>query len=235
MISSSPPGLPALSPVHKETDSRARLFFRCAFVKSYNRNQLLGAFVRCIDGTGGDGVDDALVRAACSGDRDSLSALCESLYPPLRRFFIGLAGPGGADDLTQEALMRVLDRLPGFTLLPGARFEGWVFRIAYRLFLDAKRRRAELPLPDWECADLSEGPEETAVAREREAAVRGAVGRLPDELRAMVTMRYALDMCYRDIARALGVAEYRVKWRLHDALKRLRAELKEVQTEWTNG
>lgn len=180
-------------------------------------------------------MDDALVRAACSGDRDSLSALCVVLYPSLRRFFFGLAGPGGADDLTQEALMRVLDRLPGFTLLPGARFEGWVFRIAYRLFLDEKRRRAELPLTDWECADSSEGPEETAVARERESAVRGAVARLPDELRAMVTMRYALDMRYRDIARALGVAELRVKWRLHDALRRLRAELKEVQKEWTNG
>jgi RNA polymerase sigma-70 factor (ECF subfamily) len=174
-------------------------------------------------------VDDALVRAACSGDRDSLSALCENLYPPLRRFFAGLAGPEGADDLTQEALMRMLDRLPGFRLLPGARFEGWVFRIAYRLFLDEKRRRAELPLPDWECADTSAGPEEAAVACEREAAVRGAVDRLPDELRAMVTMRYALDMRYRDIARALGVAELRVKWRLHDALKQLKPQLEEVR------
>ena len=180
-------------------------------------------------------MDDALVRAACSGDRDSLSALCEALYPPLRRFFKGLAGPCGADDLTQEALMRVLDRLPGFRPLPGARFEGWVFRIAYRMFLDEKRRRTELPLPDWESVDASAGPEEAAVVREREAAVRGAVANLPDELRAMVTMRYALDMRYRDIARALGVAELRVKWRLHDALKRLRPQLEEVRKGWTNG
>lgn len=173
-------------------------------------------------------MDDALLRAACSGDPDSLSALCETLYPPLRRFFVGLSGRQGADDLTQEALMRVLDKLPGFTLLPGARFEGWVLRIAYRLFLDEKRRRAELPLPDWECADPSAGPEDAVVKSERAAAVRGAVGRLPDELRAMVTMRYALDMRYRDIARALGVAEYRVKWRLRDARRRLAAELGEV-------
>jgi len=174
-------------------------------------------------------VDDTLVRAACSGDRDSLAALCEALYPSLHRFFLGLGGPQCADDLTQEALLRMLEHLPDFLPLPGARFEGWIFRIAYRLFLDEKRRRPSLPLPDWECADPSAGPEDAAVEGERAAAVRKAVRRLPDEQRAMVTMRYELDMGYRDIARALGVVSPRVKWRLHDALKRLEAELEEVE------
>jgi DNA-directed RNA polymerase specialized sigma24 family protein len=54
------------------------------------------------------------------------------------------------------------------------------------------------------------------------------VERLPDELRAMITMRYRLDMGYRDIAAALGIPAARVKWRLHDALKRLEAELREA-------
>jgi len=175
-------------------------------------------------------VDEGLVRAARSGDREALNALCETLYRPLRRFFLGLGAAGAADDLTQEALMRMLEKLPGFCLLPGARFEGWVFRIAYRLFLDEKRLRPALPLPDWECADAAAGPEEAAVAREAAAAVRRAVERLPDEQRAMVTMRYRLDMGYRDIAAALGIPVVRVKWRLHDALKRLEAELKEADS-----
>ena len=174
-------------------------------------------------------MDETLLRAARSGDRDSLAALCETLYPPLRRFFRGLNGPQGADDLTQDTLMRVLERLPDFRPLPGARFEGWVFRIAYRLFLDEKRRRPTLPLPNWECADPSLRPDEVIIDGERATAVRRAVKKLPDEQRAMVTMRYELDMGYRDIARALNIPGPRVKWRLHDALKRLEAELKEVQ------
>ena len=176
-------------------------------------------------------MDEWLVRAARSGDRDSLATLCETLYPLLRRFFLGLGSAQVADDLTQEALLRMLEHLPDFRPLPGARFEGWVFRIAYRLFLDEKRLRPSLPLPDWECQDPAAGPEEAAVVGEQAAAVRRAVRRLPDEQRAMVTMRYQLDMGYRDIARALGIAAPRVKWRLHEALKRLKAELEEVPGE----
>ena len=175
-------------------------------------------------------MDETLVRAARSGDRGALNALCEALYPPLRRFFFGLGGAAHADDLTQETLLRLLERLPDYRPLPGARFEGWVFRIAYRLFLDDRRRRRPAQLIERECADTAAGPEEALVEREAATRLRRAVERLPDEQRAMVTMRYQLDMGYRDIARALGVAAPRVKWRLHDALKKLESALEEVRS-----
>lgn len=179
-------------------------------------------------------MDEGLLRRARSGDREALSALCEALYPPLRRFFARLCRSAqGADDLTQAALLRMLERLPDYRPLPGARFEGWVFRIAYRLFLDGKQRAPALPLPDCEIADPAGGPEQQALCGERAAAVRRAVGTLPDELRAMVAMRYELDMGYRDIAAALRIDPVRVKWRLHDALKQLEILLREVGP-WTN-
>ena len=170
-------------------------------------------------------MDETLLRAARSGDRDALTALCETLYPSLRRFFLSLGGAQEADDLTQEALMRMLENLPRYRALPGARFEGWVFRIAYRLFVDERRRRPTLPLTDFECADFSGDPAEATARRDRATSVRRAVEALPDELRAMISMRYELEMSHREIARALGVGSARVKWRLHDALKRLERAL----------
>jgi RNA polymerase sigma-70 factor (ECF subfamily) len=177
--------------------------------------------------TGGDGVDEPLLRAARSGDQGALTALMDALYPPLRRFYRGLGGAQGADDLTQEALLRVLKHLPDYRAYPGVRFEGWVFRIAYRLFLDEKRRRPTLPLPDWERPDPSGGPEESALKQDQAEAVRRAVAALPEDARAMVTMRYELDIGYREIASALGVKTGTVKWKLHDALKKLGAALGE--------
>ncbi len=174
-------------------------------------------------------MDQTLLRAARSGDRIALTQLCEALYPALYGFFVRQGGPQSADDLTQETLMRVLDNLPRYRPLPGARFEGWVFRIAYRLFVDEKRKRPSLPLPDWECADPRGDPAEEAARRARAERVRRAMAALPDELRAMVTMRYELEMSHQGIAQALGVPGPRVKSRLHDALKRLRRILEEEE------
>ena len=52
-----------------------------------------------------------------------------------------------------------------------------------------------------------------------------ALAALDDESRAMVVLRYFRDMSYADIARALSVTTVRVKWRLHDALQKLRAAM----------
>lgn len=174
-------------------------------------------------------MDEGLLRAARSGDERALAGLCEALYPPLRRFFWGLnRREEGADDLTQATLLRMLERLPQYRPLPGARFEGWVFRIAYNLFLDEKQRSPPFSLPEREIVDPSPTPEESALCDERALAVRRAVCALPDEMRALITMRYELDMGYQDIASALRMDVLRVKWRLHDARKRLKITLREV-------
>ena len=57
--------------------------------------------------------------------------------------------------------------------------------------------------------------------------VRQAVAALDEEVQALISMRYELEMDYRSIAQALGISATRVKWRLHDALKTLRAALEE--------
>ena len=51
--------------------------------------------------------------------------------------------------------------------------------------------------------------------------------RLDTELQALISMRYELEMPYRDIAGALGISITRVKWRLHEGLTRLKKELEE--------
>lgn len=149
------------------------------------------------------------LKMALAGDEAALTRLCRELHPKLHRFFSRL------------------ERIGSYRQLPGKTFEGWAFRLAWNLYLDAKRKKREAPLPlDYDPPSSDPTPETRAVENERAHCLRKAVARLDDESRAMVALRYEMDLSYREIAAALGTFPNRVKWRLHDALKRLEAELK---------
>ncbi len=171
------------------------------------------------------------VRSARGGDRAAMASLCETFHPQLFRFFLRLSGsPSDADDLTQSTLLKMMEKIETFHFLPGRRFEGWLFRIAYNLFIDGKRKAVFLPLnEEWPLPDPSPGAEELMVKDEAAQAVRRAVRGLDDELQALISMRYELEMPYRDISAALDIPVTRVKWRLHDALTRLRAAMEKEE------
>lgn len=169
---------------------------------------------------------ERLAARAKSGEREALADLCELMYPLLHRYFTRLLRScQGADDLAQATLMRMMEKLETFRALPGSKFEGWLFRIAHNLFIDQIRASRDSPAEIGDRADDSPGPEHSLIASERADAVRQAVDGLDTELRSMVIMRYELDMSYSAIAAALKITQVRVKWRLNDALKKLRKTL----------
>ena len=172
---------------------------------------------------------DALVRRAKTGDRDALAALCTHFHPQIFRFFRRMnLSEADSDDLAQSTLLRMMERLGDFHFLPGRRFEGWLYRIAYNLFIDFHRRPQMLPLiEDAPLPDLSACTEREVLREESVREVRQAVAELDEEMQALISMRYELEMDYRAISQALGISTGRVKWRLHDALKKLRAALEE--------
>ena len=179
---------------------------------------------------------DQVIRRARAGDEAALSALCTHFHPILCQFFSGLLrSREGAEDLAQESLIAMLHSIDKYHQLPGKRFEGWVMRISYNKFLDLKRRRTDAPLPEsYDAPDPGGGAEQGFIRSEQTRAVRNAIDQLDPELRDMVTMRYELDMNYNDIAAALGTSQPRVKWRLNDALKKLKRTLEREGIEWTN-
>jgi RNA polymerase sigma-70 factor (ECF subfamily) len=66
-------------------------------------------------------------------------------------------------------------------------------------------------------------PSETAQAREATDAVREAIEYLPDEHRVAFTLRHYQGLSYEDIAEVLHVPLGTVKWRIHEAVRRLQA------------
>jgi RNA polymerase sigma-70 factor (ECF subfamily) len=126
-----------------------------------------------------------------------------------------------AEDVAQEAIAAALGRL-GDLADPSA-FGAWLGRIATRRAIDAlraERRRAE----DGELPEVA--VEWTGAAGEAED-VRAAVARLAPDRRAVVVLRFWLQLTPSEIAGTLEVPVGTVNSRLARALADLRAVLEE--------
>jgi RNA polymerase sigma-70 factor (ECF subfamily) len=76
--------------------------------------------------------------AARDGDRTALTEAIRAAEPDVWRFVAHLAGPGEADDLTQDTFLRAWRALPEFRAESSART--WLLSIARRACADAIRR-----------------------------------------------------------------------------------------------
>jgi RNA polymerase sigma-70 factor (ECF subfamily) len=156
----------------------------------------------------------------------SFDELVHEVYPGLYRYCLRLtADPDLAEDATQEAFVRLLDR----------RIEGepkglrsWLFKVATHVIRDRGRiegNRARLletypPRPS-----PAEGPEERAERKEREAMVRHALEGLSDRDRDLLLLREE-GFSYRELAETVGVEPTSVGTLLARARSRFLGALK---------
>jgi RNA polymerase sigma factor (sigma-70 family) len=146
----------------------------------------------------------------------------------LRRFVLGVVrDPHLAGDVVQIAFTRAVER--GHTARAET-FKGWLFQVAFREALTARRRReageragrrlASLGFPAGERAD------ETLIRAETVAAVRTALGRLPAEQGRVVWARIYEDKTFAEIAAEFGLPLGTVLTRMRLAMEKLRRTLR---------
>jgi RNA polymerase sigma-70 factor (ECF subfamily) len=129
---------------------------------------------------------------------------------------------------------------------PVRNFPGLLVRLATTRAIDRLRQRGRQQRC---CADsqggaaaVGNGPDPAGCAQTQELAdrLRDAIGRLPPQEASVFCLRYLNDMSYRQIARELkiginvvGVALYRAKARLREALGAVPTQEDEVSHEET--
>ena len=133
------------------------------------------------------------------------------------RFLVASVGAQEADDCFQETLLAALRAYP--RLRRNSNLRGWVLTIAHRKALDSHRARQRRPLPVAEPPE----PRPSNGAAEPDAELWSQVRRLPGKQRAAVALRYAGDLSYDEIGRALGCSEEAARRNLHEGLKKLRS------------
>jgi RNA polymerase sigma-70 factor (ECF subfamily) len=138
------------------------------------------------------------------------------LLPRLRRFARWLTrDANNADDLVQSTLERALSRWE--SRRDDTALRAWLFTIAYRLFLDGKRRAQRYASMLRFLHHGSEG-EQPSVEREVMAqSALQALERLPDEQRHLLLWVSVEGLSYREVAQLLDVPMGTVMSRLSRA------------------
>ncbi|WIG60029.1 MAG: RNA polymerase sigma factor SigW [Ktedonobacterales bacterium] len=166
--------------------------------------------------------DVTLVRRTLAGDQQAYTQIVEkykdSVFNVAYRM---LSNPTEAEDVAQEAFVRAYTQL--HTYKDSHRFSTWLLSITSHLAIDQLRRRRFLALPlenvpflEW-IADLSLGPEDSALAAEASDEMQQILSVLPPKYRAVLVLRYWHDLSYEEIAEALHLTPALVKARLHRA------------------
>ncbi len=164
------------------------------------------------------------------GDEPSLCARLEDAYAAHQRelfsFLVHLTrDPGIAEDLTQEALLRLYRELRGGRGPENTR--AWLYRVAANLAISRERRLgvARRWLSRVARDDTTdETPERSALRLERHQRVAAALAELPRDARVGLLMA-ANGFTGREVAMALGRSEAATRTMLCRARMRLRRVL----------
>jgi len=167
------------------------------------------------------------------GDIGGLDALVARYQVrALRTAFLITQDAALAQDVVQDAFLSAYRAIHGFQL--GKPFAPWFMRIVVNGAIQTARRGqqyAALTADDEEDDfDVSEGIsavslEQTVEAAQTEAAIWAALADLAPERRAVIVLRYYLELSESEMAAHLAIPVGTVKSRLHAAKRQLRDRL----------
>jgi RNA polymerase sigma-70 factor (ECF subfamily) len=183
--------------------------------------------------------DERLLVGLLRGEASAVETLVERYGPWIHRVASRLlADPRDAEEVTQDVLMTVVQKIGTFK--HEAAFSSWLYRIAANEAynrLRSRRSRAEvsleplLPVFDDEgrhvapVLDWSKEVQDPAVAGEVRSALERGIGQLPEEYRVVLVLRDVEGLTNEDVADAVGLTVAAVKSRLHRARLALRQQL----------
>jgi RNA polymerase sigma-70 factor, ECF subfamily len=164
--------------------------------------------------------DEQLVREIRAGSREAATELFTRYYRSVWKAAFAIGGRRAlADDAAQETFVRLIERIDQYDDRRPLR--PWLNRIAANRVVDLLRReRRDRPLED-----SAEGIVEWDLCESSDAAFIARMAVLGAERRAVVVLRYGLDLGPAEIAEVLGVPVGTVNSRLARALGQLREEV----------
>jgi RNA polymerase sigma-70 factor (ECF subfamily) len=176
----------------------------------------------------------ALVGRIMAGDQTACAQLIREHHASIYRLLAHLCrDTHQAEDLVQETFAAAWAGIGGFGGASSLRT--WLYRIAYRKFLDSQRQRAVaidavIGNSAFDAAGSAAGPVALAMAGEDSTRLYLAIAELPEDERDVVVMHYLQGMKYEEIAVVLEVPAGTLRWRKGRALESLRRLLGEKAT-----
>jgi RNA polymerase sigma-70 factor (ECF subfamily) len=174
--------------------------------------------------------DEALLAGIAQGDADASVAFVRRYQKRVYGLaYSMLSDVGAAEEVTQEALIRVWRHAPVFDVRRGS-VTTWVLTITRNLSIDALRMRRAIPTdPE---AFLSQGlisneglPEESALAGDSVPALRNGLANLPAEQRRALVLAAVWGRTAAEISESESIPLGTAKTRIRAGLSKLRATM----------
>ncbi len=174
--------------------------------------------------------EHALIRKAKAGDGRAMEALIRAHQDALYAFMLRMSGrPDVAEDIVQEAFVRVLKNLDRFDIR--FRFSTWLFTIAKRLYVNAIQKHR----PTYDTDVVGEQrtnttwPGGSAIQNETMQNARTVIDFALDELgpqqREIILLFHQQNWPITEISAYLEMPEGTVKSHLHRARKRMKTAI----------
>jgi RNA polymerase sigma-70 factor (ECF subfamily) len=156
------------------------------------------------------------------------TSIIEPLYSELHDDLLGyfrrrVASPEVAEDLLQEAFVKLLGRLEGGGSVANA--QAYLFRLARNLVVDHYRRRKDSSPPPELSDDSQEEERNEGTRRDIAGWMRRFISYLPSPYSETLLLSEIRELPYAEIAAQLGVTLGTVKSRVHRGRELLRRRL----------
>lgn len=185
------------------------------------------------------GRESRLARAAAAGDGQAFAQLYDAYERRIYNFCLRIVGrPEDAADATQDAFVKVLQRLPKLEDRE-LDFGAYLYTSARHASYDviSRRKRADpvdqipehgaKPVVGDDLAPLDEDPERAALLDAQRDAVQAANARLPERQREVLALRELDDLSYDEIAEIMAMNRNSVAQLISRARIKLRDELRQ--------
>ncbi|MDF2692965.1 MAG: polymerase sigma-70 factor [Labilithrix sp.] len=164
----------------------------------------------------------ALLAAAMAGEREAAQALALELIPRIRNLVRYLTRSSDIDDVAQEALFRVLQKLPSYR--PTGSFHAWVDRVVVRVtYTELRRARRDARHEPIEVEEIAAADFADLFATR--ARIVAALDALSVEQRFAVVLHHVLGMSVPEIADELHAPVETIRSRLRAGMQHLRSAM----------
>jgi len=175
--------------------------------------------------------DFALIQATAQGDQHAFEELVKRFQTPVLNFIYRYLGDRcTAEDLTQEAFLRVYRAAPRFD--PRSRVSSWIFKIAYNLSMNElrRRRRSSKFASNASVEGIeyrNQTPFKSLERNETLEEITQTLDQLPERQRAALLLKVIEGLSYREIGEVLETSVASVEsliFRARNNMKQLLAE-----------
>ena len=152
--------------------------------------------------------DDGLLCAIAGGDRGAFARLMERHARPMLALATRVTrNPDDADEVVQEAFLKVWVMAPKWQANGEAKFATWLYRVVLNACLDRGRRMPFSPLEDaGDPADPGPAGLDQAMATQRDSVLSTAMANMPTRQREALTLYYFSDLSAPQAAEILDLS-----------------------------